>query len=127
MWSNQPPTIWDRKFGIANISDLSGRSWIFCPFSGFTRTIHFLRFFLSIRYLGMGNGAKAQQKRERNADKNGPKGAKSQFKSNEAAKSIICAICRQDFLVTTRTPALEEHSQNKHSKSMAECFPDVAK
>ncbi|KAF7339842.1 Duf1909-domain-containing protein [Mycena venus] len=71
----------------------------------------------------MGNGAKAAQKRERNADKNAPKGSKSQAKVNEAAKSIICATCKQTFLVTTRAPALEEHAQNKHSKTMAECFP----
>lgn len=69
-------------------------------------------------------GAKAQQKRERNADKNLPKGAKSQAKANEAAKNIICVICKQSFvssflflfahrclemvllqLVTTRAPA----------------------
>ncbi|THH19711.1 hypothetical protein EW146_g1478 [Bondarzewia mesenterica] len=75
----------------------------------------------------MGNGAKAAQKRERNAEKNGGKGSKSQSKVNEAAKNIVCSICRQPFLITTRAPALEEHSQNKHSKTMAECFPDAAK
>ncbi|KAH0590413.1 hypothetical protein H2248_000568 [Termitomyces sp. 'cryptogamus'] len=53
----------------------------------------------------MGNGAKAQQKRERNADKNAAKGSKSQSKVNEAAKSIVCSDCRQSFLITTRAPA----------------------
>ncbi|KAF9480457.1 DUF1909-domain-containing protein [Pholiota conissans] len=72
----------------------------------------------------MGNGAKAQQKRERNAEKNAGGGSKSQAKVNEAAKSIVCATCRQPFLITTRAPALEEHSKNKHSKTMAECFPN---
>ncbi|KAI0034915.1 At2g23090 like protein [Vararia minispora EC-137] len=72
-------------------------------------------------------GAKAAQKRERNADKNQPKGSKSQAKVNEAAKNIVCSVCRQSFLVTTRAPALEEHSQNKHSKTMAECFPNAGK
>ncbi|KAF8203278.1 At2g23090 like protein [Pholiota molesta] len=84
----------------------------------------------------MGNGAKAQQKRERNADKNPAAGSKSQARINEAAKSIVCATCKQPFLVTTRAPAtayriilvdlysLEEHSKNKHSKTMAECFPN---
>lgn len=43
-------------------------------------------------------GAKAQQKRERNADKNAAKGSKSQAKTNEAAKSIICATCKQAFV-----------------------------
>ncbi|KAH9982237.1 At2g23090 like protein [Lactifluus volemus] len=75
----------------------------------------------------MGNGAKAQQKRERNGDKNASKGAKSQSKSNEAAKNIICSICKQSFLVTTRAPALEDHSQNRHSKTMADCFPNESK
>jgi hypothetical protein len=75
----------------------------------------------------MGNGAKAAQKRERNADKSAAKGSKSQAKVNEAAKSIVCATCKQAFLITTRAPALEEHSANKHSKTMAECFPNFAK
>ncbi|KAN0121565.1 DUF1909 domain containing protein [Russula decolorans] len=72
----------------------------------------------------MGNGAKAQQKRERKAQ-SGPKATKSQSKTNEMAKSIICLVCKQPFLVTTRAPALEDHAQNKHSKTMVECFPDV--
>ncbi|KAF5312584.1 hypothetical protein D9619_003335 [Psilocybe cf. subviscida] len=70
----------------------------------------------------MGNGAKAQQKRERN-DKKGPAGSKSQAKANVAALNIICTVCKQTFLLTTRAPALQEHSQNKHSKTIAECFP----
>jgi len=73
----------------------------------------------------MGNGAKAQQKRERNADKNAPKG-KSQAKVNEAAKNIICQTCRQAFLLTTRAPALEEHAKNKHSKTLKDCFPNFS-
>ncbi|EKM83415.1 hypothetical protein AGABI1DRAFT_32833, partial [Agaricus bisporus var. burnettii JB137-S8] len=72
-------------------------------------------------------GARAAQKRERNAGKNEPKGAKSQMKVNEAAKSIVCVTCRQAFLITTRAPALEEHAKNRHDKTMAECFPDYGK
>ncbi|EKM48002.1 uncharacterized protein PHACADRAFT_266604 [Phanerochaete carnosa HHB-10118-sp] len=72
----------------------------------------------------MGNGARAQQKRERNQAKTAST-AKSQTKVNEAAKNIMCQTCRQTFLLTTRAPALEEHAQNKHSKTMAECFPGV--
>ncbi|KAI6032021.1 DUF1909-domain-containing protein [Pisolithus microcarpus] len=71
----------------------------------------------------MGNGAKAAQKRERNSGKQLDKGPTSRLKVNEAAKSIICQTCRQTFLLTTRAPALEEHATNKHSKSLAECFP----
>ncbi|GBE78136.1 hypothetical protein SCP_0110190 [Sparassis crispa] len=74
----------------------------------------------------MGNGAKAAQKRERNAAKAGAT-AKSQTKTNQAALNIVCQTCRQAFLLTTRAPALEEHAQNKHSKTMAECFPDAPK
>ncbi|GLB36399.1 putative zinc-binding [Lyophyllum shimeji] len=74
----------------------------------------------------MGNGAKAAQKRERNADK-GSKAAKSQTKVNEAAKSIICADCKQPFLITTRAPALTEHADKRHNKTMEQCFPGVAK
>jgi hypothetical protein len=75
----------------------------------------------------MGNGAKAAQKRERNAAKNADKGPTSRTKVNEAAKNIICQTCRQAFLLTTRAPALEEHAQNKHSKTLAECFPNFTK
>ncbi|KAG6866812.1 hypothetical protein C0991_008748 [Blastosporella zonata] len=75
----------------------------------------------------MGNGAKAQQKRERNAAASAPKGSKSQAKGNEAAKSIVCSDCRQPFLITTRAPALTEHAQNRHSKTMEQCFPGVPK
>jgi hypothetical protein len=42
-------------------------------------------------------GAKAAQKRERNADKNA-KGSTSQSKGNEAAKSIVCGVCKQPFV-----------------------------
>jgi len=70
----------------------------------------------------MGNGAKAQQKRERNAAKAGVTG-KSQTKANEAAMNIICQTCRQTFFSTSRAPALQEHAQNKHSKALADCFP----
>ncbi|KAI0296603.1 At2g23090 like protein, partial [Russula brevipes] len=70
-------------------------------------------------------GAKAQQKRQRKGENLKDTGAKSQAKSNEKAKSIICSICKQPFLVTTRAPALEEHSQSRHSKTMAECFPNM--
>ncbi|KIM32736.1 hypothetical protein M408DRAFT_326478 [Serendipita vermifera MAFF 305830] len=72
--------------------------------------------------MGGGNGAKAAQKRARNAKEAGTS-AKSSLKSNEAAKSIICGVCKQSFFITTRAPALEEHATNRHSKTLAECFP----
>ncbi|KAL8387873.1 hypothetical protein RB595_009611 [Gaeumannomyces hyphopodioides] len=49
----------------------------------------------------MGNGNRAQQKRERNAkDQKGIK--KSQLKVNEQAKKIQCEICKVTFLSTIR-------------------------
>ncbi|KAF1994268.1 DUF1909-domain-containing protein [Amniculicola lignicola CBS 123094] len=69
----------------------------------------------------MGNGAKAQQKRERNAGK-GPKDAKSQLKSNAAALSIKCKTCFQSFQSTTNRNMLGDHASNKHSKTFEECF-----
>lgn len=42
-------------------------------------------------------GAKAQQKRERNATK-AANSAKSQIKTNQAAMNIVCSVCRQTFV-----------------------------
>ncbi|KAK7698093.1 hypothetical protein SLS64_012868 [Diaporthe eres] len=72
--------------------------------------------------MGGGNGAKSAQKRER-AMKNAGKEAKSQLKVNESAKDIQCKVCFSTFLKTSRAPALTEHAENKHSKSLTECFP----
>ncbi|KKY34807.1 hypothetical protein UCDDA912_g05212 [Diaporthe ampelina] len=72
--------------------------------------------------MGGGNGAKSAQKRER-AAKNAGKEAKSQLKVNESAKDIQCKVCFSTFLKTSRAPALTEHAENKHSKSLGECFP----
>ncbi|BGP16838.1 hypothetical protein JCM10213_003342 [Rhodosporidiobolus nylandii] len=72
----------------------------------------------------MGNGAKAQMKRDRAA--NEKKGPSSQLKSNAQAMNIKCKVCMSLFMSTTRLPALEEHAQNKHGKGAKECFPDFA-
>ncbi|KAK7192062.1 hypothetical protein DPSP01_003924 [Paraphaeosphaeria sporulosa] len=69
----------------------------------------------------MGNGAKAQQKRDRAADK-GPKEAKSQLKSNASAQSVKCKTCFQTFQSTTARKLLTEHASNKHSKNFEDCF-----
>lgn len=60
--------------------------------------------------MGGGNGAKAAQKRERNAKQNA-KSAGSQLKTNEAAKTIVCDLCKQTFLGTMRKPALTTHAE----------------
>ncbi|EXJ85208.1 hypothetical protein A1O3_05883 [Capronia epimyces CBS 606.96] len=69
----------------------------------------------------MGNGAKAAQKRERNA-KDGKKEPNSQLKSNAKAQSIKCKICFATFQSTTARKGLDEHASNKHSKSYEDCF-----
>ncbi|VBB71583.1 Putative protein of unknown function [Podospora comata] len=76
--------------------------------------------------MGGGNGAKAAQKRARNAKDAAPKAA-SQLKSNEKAMSIICNICKQTFLSTSRKPQLEQHSSSgKHAgkHTFEQCFPE---
>ncbi|KAJ2721299.1 hypothetical protein GGI07_004079 [Coemansia sp. Benny D115] len=70
----------------------------------------------------MGNGAKAQMKRERNG-KNAPKAANSQLKANLAAENIKCVVCYNTFLCTSRAKQLQEHAENKHSKNLNDCFP----
>ncbi|KAJ1950273.1 hypothetical protein IWQ62_006596 [Dispira parvispora] len=74
----------------------------------------------------MGNGQKAAHKRERNAAKLAGKNKGSQLKVNEAAKSIVCQVCRQTFLKTVRPKALSEHAENKHNKTLKDCFPEVS-
>ncbi|KNE65082.1 hypothetical protein AMAG_10742 [Allomyces macrogynus ATCC 38327] len=73
----------------------------------------------------MGNGSKAQQKRERNAKAAGGV-AKSQLKVNEAAKNIQCVVCKQTFLGTANLATLNQHAENKHNKTAADCFPGKA-
>ncbi|GES77562.1 uroporphyrinogen-III synthase [Rhizophagus clarus] len=70
----------------------------------------------------MGNGQKAQHKRER-AKNDAKKGPTSQLKANEAAKNVVCQVCRNTFLCTVRKKALEEHADNKHNKKLEDCFP----
>ena len=60
----------------------------------------------------MGNGAKAQMKRERNA-KGGGGEAKSQLKSNQKAMNVQCSICKQPFMLTVKKPALMDHVNSK--------------
>ncbi|CAJ0829361.1 5654_t:CDS:2 [Entrophospora sp. SA101] len=92
------------------------------------------------------NGQKAQHKRERNQKTNGAKNTSSQLKANEAARTVICQVCRNTFLCTIRAKALvfnpkiynyyilygliiqlysrlSEHADNKHSKTLQDCFP----
>jgi len=71
-----------------------------------------------------GNGARAKQTRERKLKQDAAAGAaKSQLKTNEAAKNVMCKVCRQAFLCTVKQPELEQHATNKHPKNAyADCF-----
>ena len=77
--------------------------------------------------MGGGNAMKSATAKKRNADKKGAGNKGSQKKTNEAAKSIVCSICRQQFMCNARRPQLEEHMNAKHSgKATYEtCFPNV--
>ncbi|KEF56165.1 uncharacterized protein A1O9_07746 [Exophiala aquamarina CBS 119918] len=69
----------------------------------------------------MGNGARAQQKRERNAGKD-KKEPSSQLKTNAAAQTFKCKTCFQTFQSTTARKALESHATDRHSKAVEDCF-----
>jgi len=72
-----------------------------------------------------GNGNRAKMKRERNAKKNEQKGgaSKSQLKANEAAKSVLCNVCRQTWMKTVSPTELKQHHEAKHSKlPYDQCF-----
>ncbi|KIW67281.1 hypothetical protein PV04_06546 [Phialophora macrospora] len=71
--------------------------------------------------MGGGNGAKAAQKRERNA-KDAKKDPQSQLKSNAKAQTIKCKICFGTFQSTSARKSLEDHASNKHSKKYEDCF-----
>ncbi|RVX71734.1 hypothetical protein B0A52_03918 [Exophiala mesophila] len=69
----------------------------------------------------MGNGAKAQQKRDRNK-LDSKKEPQSQLKSNAAAQTFKCKTCFQTFQSTTARKALETHASDRHSKKYEDCF-----
>ncbi|KAI1267507.1 At2g23090 like protein [Xylariaceae sp. FL1019] len=60
----------------------------------------------------MGNGAKAQNTRDRKKDTS--KGGKSQLKANKEAIQIKCK-CSQTWSLTAREPELQRHLDDKHN------------
>ncbi|KAL1842540.1 hypothetical protein VTJ49DRAFT_5016 [Mycothermus thermophilus] len=66
-------------------------------------------------------GAKAAQKRARNQQKNAPK-AGSQLKSNAAAMTIICNVCKQTFLSTSREPVYASYLAPLQHRTTAMSF-----
>lgn len=75
-----------------------------------------------------GNGARAQQKRERNAAKASASApGKSQLDINQKALTTICQICRQTFLCTAKRADLVSHFDAKHAKGFTfdKAFPNA--
>lgn len=79
--------------------------------------------------MGGGNGQKSATARARKQEKDKKmKGGVSQLAVNQKAMSIVCQICRSNFMCTSTETKLKEHSDNKHPKNtFAECFPDFGK
>lgn len=77
-----------------------------------------------------GNGARAAQRRERQAKADASAGhvtsAEDRKKQQAAATAHICTVCMQSFSNTVRQPELQQHT-DKHSKlnkTLADCFPN---
>ena len=51
---------------------------------------------------------------ERNQAKQAAAGKGSQLKTNQAAQSIVCQVCRGTFLCTSSHAKLVEHADSKH-------------
>lgn len=76
--------------------------------------------------MGGGNGCKAAMRRERSKDQ-GKKTQASQLKVNEKALSYVCQSCFTSFLCTANEKILADHAQDKHKKSLLDCFPNFKK
>lgn len=75
-----------------------------------------------------GNGARAQQKRERNQAKAASQtSGKSQLDANQKALNTVCQICRQPFLCTSKRGDLVAHFESKHGKGFTfeKAFPNA--
>jgi hypothetical protein len=71
----------------------------------------------------MTNGNQAKQIREKKLKEGQKKEPSSQLKANEKSMSIVCTVCRQPFMCTVKQPELAQHAENKHKKTVADCFP----
>lgn len=77
-----------------------------------------------------GNGARAAQRRERQAKADANAGhvttTEDRKKHQAAAAAHICKVCMQSFSNTVRLPELQQHVESKHAKlgkNVADCFP----
>ncbi|KAI8465580.1 MAG: At2g23090 like protein [Monoraphidium minutum] len=77
--------------------------------------------------MGGGNGQKSATARQRKLDKlQAAAGKGSQLKTNQAALTLKCHVCLQQFICTTTEQKMREHAENKHPKSdVFVCFPNL--
>ena len=43
------------------------------------------------------------------------------------AQMAACAVCQANLKITKTNTELKQHAENKHGKTLAECFPDAEK
>jgi len=56
-------------------------------------------------------------------DKRAPGDGNSTLKDQSKNLSIVCDICKQAFMCTTKRPTLEQHVEAKHAKNtFDQCF-----
>lgn len=60
-------------------------------------------------------------------DEKNKKAGGSQLKANAASMSILCNVCKQQFMCTVNINMLKQHVESRHAKNtFADCFPDKA-
>jgi hypothetical protein len=76
--------------------------------------------------MGGGNAMKSKTARDRKAAKDAKAAKGSQLKTNQQSMSIVCEICRTQFMCTSKPVILMQHAESKHPKNKAEeCFPSL--
>ena len=43
------------------------------------------------------------------------------------AQMGVCAVCQANLKITKTNTEIRQHAENKHGKTLAECFPDAEK
>ncbi|CEM02160.1 unnamed protein product [Vitrella brassicaformis CCMP3155] len=73
-----------------------------------------------------GNQRDKDRQRAAARAKQAPKGACSQLDANKKALTIVCSICKQQFMGTSSASILNQHAESKHPKSsVTDCFPHL--
>jgi Zinc-binding len=76
--------------------------------------------------MGGGNAMKSKTARDRKAAKDAKANKGSQLKVNQESMSIVCEICRTQFMCTSKPVILMQHVESKHPKNKPEeCFSSL--